>query len=95
MDRTDIKSDFCTTKATTAFENLINDINARYILVSYNNMGEKGNDRSNAKISETDIIRILSNRGQVKTFTTKYKPFTTGKSNIKQHEEMLYLCLCT
>ena len=60
MDRTALKSDYCTQKATVAFENLIDSIHAKYILHSYNNMANKGNDRSNAKISDDDIMRILS-----------------------------------
>ena len=36
-----MKSKYCTTGATKAFETLINDIKAKYILLSYNNMAEK------------------------------------------------------
>uniref|UniRef100_UPI003FF087A6 DNA adenine methylase n=1 Tax=Lachnospira eligens TaxID=39485 RepID=UPI003FF087A6 len=36
MDRTALKSDYCTQKATVAFENLIDSIHAKYILLSYN-----------------------------------------------------------
>ena len=94
MDRTNLKSDYCTKKATLAFENLIKSINARYILLSYNNMAQKGNDRSNAKISDEDIMRILSAKGEVSVFTQDYKAFTTGKSNYDENEERLFLCIC-
>ena len=94
MDRTALKSDYCTQKATTAFADLIKNITARYIVLSYNNMGQKGNDRSNAKIADDDIMRILSGKGEVKIFTQDYKPFTTGKSDIDAHEERLFLCIC-
>jgi adenine-specific DNA-methyltransferase len=94
MDRTNLKSDYCTNKAATAFEELIRNINARYILLSYNNMAQKGNDRSNAKINDEDIIRILSAKGEVKVFTQNYKPFSAGKSDIDEHEERLFLCIC-
>jgi adenine-specific DNA-methyltransferase len=94
MDRTVLKSDYCTNKATAAFEDLIGNITARYILLSYNNMANKGNDRSNAKIADNDIIRILSVKGEVKVFTQDYKPFTAGKSDIDKHEERLFLCTC-
>lgn len=94
MDRTHLKSDYCTQKATTAFEDLIKNINARYIILSYNNMAKKGNDRSNAKIADNDIIRILSAKGEVQIFTQDYKPFTAGKSDINEHEERLFLCIC-
>jgi adenine-specific DNA-methyltransferase len=94
MDRTALKSDYCTNKATAAFEQLIARINARYILLSYNNMAQKGNGRSNAKISDEDIMRILSAKGTVKIFTQDYKPFSAGKSDIGEHEERLFLCIC-
>ena len=92
MDRTKLKSKYCTRSATSAFEELIDDINAKYILLSYNNMAEKGNDRSNAKISDEDILRILGKKGIVKVFSESYKPFTTGKSDISENEERLFLC---
>ena len=66
MDRSTMKSKYCTQSATEAFEQLIGDIKAKYILLSYNNMAEKGNDRSNAKISDQDIMRILEKKGEVK-----------------------------
>ena len=94
MDRTALKSDYCTQKATVAFENLIDSINAKYILLSYNNMANKGNDRSNAKISDNDIMRILSKKGKVKVFSEDYKAFSTGKSDIQANQERLFLCIC-
>lgn len=94
MDRKNMKSQYCTKNATLVFEQLINDINARYILFSYNNMETKGNDRSNAKIADSDIMRILNNKGEVKVFEEDYKPFTTGKSDIKGNKERLFLCEC-
>ena len=94
MDRTTLKSDYCTNKATVAFEDLIQNINARYILLSYNNMAKKGNDRSNAKIADEDIVRVLTAKGEVEIFTQSYKPFSAGKSDIDEHEERLFLCQC-
>ena len=94
MDRTALKSDYCTQKATVAFENLIHSIHAKYILLSYNNMANKGNDRSNAKISDDDIMKILSKKGKVKVFSEDYKAFSTGKSDIQSNQERLFLCIC-
>ena len=70
-----MKSRYCTQSATEAFEDLIKNINARYILFSYNNMATKGNGRSNAKISDEDIMRILQSKGTVKVFSENYKAF--------------------
>lgn len=94
MDRSTMKSKYCTQSATEAFEQLIGDIKAKYILLSYNNMAEKGNDRSNAKISDQDIMRILEKKGEVKGFSESYKAFTTGKSDIDDNQERLFLCRC-
>lgn len=94
MDRSELKSRYCTQSATEAFEQLIADIKAKYILLSYNNMAEKGNNRSNAKISDDDIMRILKNKGTVSVFSEGYKAFTTGKSDIADNAERLFLCVC-
>src|SRR5699024_9007920 len=51
VDRSKTKSHYSTSKAPIAFADLINNIEAKYILVSYNNMANKGVGRSNAKIS--------------------------------------------
>lgn len=94
MDRSTLKSDYCTKAATEAFADLVEKINARYILLSYNNMENKGNDRSNAKLADDDIMRILAAKGSVQVFEESYKAFTTGKSDIKDNAERLFLCTC-
>lgn len=94
MNRDALKSKYCTQKATNALSDLIENLNCRYIALSYNNMAKKGNDRSNARISDEDIMDILSKKGKVKIYSEKYKAFTTGKSHISNNEERLFICLC-
>lgn len=94
MNRDKMKSKYCTQSATEAFENLIKNISAKYILFSYNNMATKGNGRSNAKIADEDIMRILQSKGTVKVFSEEYKAFSAGKSNIADNAERLFLCTC-
>ena len=91
-NREDVKSKYSTRKAPEAFEDLIQHIQAKYILVSYNNMAKKGNSRSNAKISNQEIIDILTRKGKVEIFNTPFQPFSSGKSHIINHKELLYLC---
>lgn len=91
QDRSKTKSKYSTSKAPEAFDELISNINARYIMVSHNNTAHKGAGRSNAKISNDEIIKSLSKRGNVKVFSEKFQVFTTGKTNIKDHKELLYL----
>ena len=95
MDRTALKSKCCTRSAAEAFDDLIKQLKCKYIVLSYNNMAQKGNDRSNARISDDDIIRILSAKGEVKIFSEEYKAFTTGKSDIEDNQERLFLCICS
>lgn len=90
-DRKDRKSKYNLVSAPQAFEDLIAHINARYVLVSFNNMSQKGAGRSNAKISHKEIIESLSKRGQLKIFRKDFRPFSSGKSKIKNHQEILYL----
>lgn len=94
MDRRRLKSRYCTREAVTAFEALVADIQARYILLSYNNMATKGNSRSNAKLTDEDILRILRTRGEVKIFSSAYKAFSAGQSDISDNAERLFLCIC-
>ncbi|MCI8273149.1 MAG: Dam family site-specific DNA-(adenine-N6)-methyltransferase [Clostridia bacterium] len=92
MDRTGLKSEYCTIKATKVFKDLVDNLEAKYILVSYNNMGEKGVGRSQAKISDKEIIEILESKGNVKVFETNYNTFTTGKTKIENHKERIFFC---
>lgn len=92
MDRSNIKSNYCTNKAANSFKELIENCNCKYIIVSYNNMGQKGNARSQAKISDTEILEILNQKGKVKVFEKDFNFFTTGKTNIENHKERLFLC---
>lgn len=94
MDRTSLKSKYCTQSAPKAFDDLISKLDAKYILVSYNNMENKGNDRSNARIRDEEILTSLKKRGTVQVFSEDYKAFTTGKSDRADNQERLFLCKC-
>lgn len=92
MDRTHLKSDYCTNKATAAFEALVEKLKCKYILLSYNNTADTANERSNARITDEDILRILSQKGRVTVFSTSYRAFSAGKSENNDNEERLFLC---
>jgi len=92
MDRSHIKSAYCLKEATQAFENLIMNANCKHILLSYNNTADSKDDRSNARIKDNDIIRILRNKGQIEIFEKDYKAFTTGKSNGDGNTERIFYC---
>jgi len=92
MNRSSLKSKYCTRSAPAAFNDLIENLNAKYIVVSYNNMAKKGNDRSNARISDKEILEILQRKGTVKVFSEQFKAFTTGKSEHLDNKERLFVC---
>lgn len=92
MDRKALKSDYNTVRAAEAFRDLIAKANVKYIVFSYNNMAAKGNGRSNAKITDDDIMEILSEKGDVQVFERPYKAFSTGKSAIADNSERLFVC---
>lgn len=92
MERTGIKSKYCSVSAPLAFKDLIENINAKYIIVSYNNMGTKGAGRSQAKISDEDILEVLNKKGKVKVYETDFNQFNTGKTHIENHKERLFVC---
>ena len=92
MNRDSLKSDYCKNSAAEAFEKLIQDLNCKYIVLSYNNTGDTADGRSNAKISDRDIFSILKKKGTVKVFTQKYKAYSAGKSENDNNEERLFVC---
>lgn len=92
MDRSHIKSSYCLKNATQAFEDLVRNANCKHILLSYNNTGDSKDGRSNARIADNDILRILKNKGEVEIFERDYKAFTAGKSNGDGNAERIFYC---
>jgi adenine-specific DNA-methyltransferase len=95
MDRAHLKSNYCLQSAPKAFADLISNANCKHILVSYNNTAESKDGRSNARISDEQIISILKSRGEVDIFERDYKAFTTGKSDTNGHTERVFYCKVT
>lgn len=93
MNRSAMKSEYCKVTANESLEDLVNNLQCRYILLSYNNNGQKLQVRSNAKISDSEIMRILGNRGEVKVFTQDFKPFSAGRGENVGNQERLFLCV--
>lgn len=90
-NRDDRKSDYSRKTAPKAFANLVKNISAKYILVSFNNMEQRASNRASSKISQKQLINILSTRGNVQIFAHNLTPYSTGKSHIVNNQELLYL----
>lgn len=92
INRDHIKSHYSLKSAGDAFSNLIDNIKAKYILVSYNDMGTSGNARSQSRISDSELISALERRGRVKIYEKNFKQFTTGSSTKNDLKERIFFC---
>lgn len=92
MNRAKLKSAYCLKSAGDAFEDLIAHADCKHILVSYNNTRYTKHGRSNARISDDSIIRVLRKKGAVMVFEKEYKAFTTGRSVSQGHTERIFYC---
>lgn len=84
-----VKSEYCSNSATKTFEELIEDLQVKYILVTYNNSFTTSASSRN-KISYEDMVRILSNKGELEIFENNFKAFNAGKTNIEGHKELIF-----
>ena len=62
------------------------------IIVSYNNRYDARSGASNNKIQEEEIVQILCKRGEVHRIDMDYKAFNSGKTDLKNHKEYLFIC---
>ena len=92
MERKNIMSEYCKANAKAVFANLIENINAKYIIVSYNNTYEAKSTSSVNSITYQDMMEILEKKGYVTVYETDYKAFNSGKTNIEKHKERLFVC---
>ena len=95
MNRDNLKSRYCLKDATIAFQDLIKKANCKHILVSYNNTGDSKDSRSNARISDREMIEILQRKGDLTIYEMSYKTFTTGKTKKDENIERVFYCRVT
>lgn len=84
-------SDYCRISATKVFEDLIQNIQSNYLLVSYNNTYNSKSSSSENKIKYDDLISILKDKGKLKIFDYKFNHFNAGKTEFSDHKEFLFL----
>jgi len=84
-------SDYCRVSAKDRFAELVNDINANYLVVSYNNTYESKSNSSQNKITLGEIKNILTKRGKTKIFEKDYRHFNAGNTDFNNHKEYLFV----
>lgn len=92
IDRSHIKSQYSLKSAGNVFSDLINNINSKYILVSYNDMGKKGDPRSQSRLQDHELISALERRGRVTIYEKSFNQFTTGSSKNSSLKERIFFC---
>ena len=85
-------SKYSTHEAKEIFEDLIYKLNCKLLIVSYNNTYNAKSQSSINKISQADLLCILSKKGKVEKYEIDYKYFNTGKTDFNDHKEILYVC---
>lgn len=84
-----VKSEYCKNTAADSFKDLIDKLNCKYILVTYNNSFTTSQSSRN-KISYEQMTDILSSKGNLEVFENDYKAFNAGKTNIEGHKELIF-----
>ena len=84
-------SDYCRVNARNKFSELVNDINAKYLVVSYNNTYMPKSSSSKNKITLEEIRSILCKIGKTKIFEKDYRHFNAGNTDFKSHKEYLFV----
>lgn len=90
--RDELKSEYSRAKAPQVFKDLIDNLQAKIIVVSYNNTYSAKSSASNNKITEKQLIDTLSSRGKVTRKEIAHKFFNSGKTDFKDHKELLFIC---
>lgn len=83
-------SEYCSSRALDAFQDLINNLQTKYIVVSYNNTYNSRSKSSQNKITLEEIETVLCARGETHVFTQNYNAFNAGKTNLADHKEYLF-----
>lgn len=82
---------YCTVNAKVAFRDLIENLNVKYIAVSYNNTYNSKSNSSENKIKLETIEEILNKKGKTKIFECSHRFFNTGKTEFDDHKELLFI----
>lgn len=84
-------SDYCKRAAPQVFDDLVSNLNVRYIVVTYNNTYNSKSSSSRNKITHEEILSSLNKIGNTKCFEKQFQFFNAGKTNLKDHREFVFI----
>ncbi len=85
-------SDYCRSNASDKLQKLIEDVEAKLIILSYNNTYTSKSKSSQNKISFEEINKIMKAKGKLTIKEIKHKYFNSGKTEFNNHKEYLFIC---
>ena len=84
-------SEYCRRNAPKAFKELIDNLQCKFIAVSYNNTYNSKSSSSRNKISLEQIEEILNSKGITTRYEHNHKFFNSGKTDFNDHKEFLFI----
>lgn len=84
-------SEYCSARARDAMQDLVKNLKTKYIVVSYNNTYNSKSSSSENKIRLEEIQEILDSVGKTKVFEHSHQFFNAGKTEFKDHKELLFV----
>lgn len=85
-------SNYSRISAPKTFDDLVQNLNTKFIVTTYNNTYENAKSSSSRnKITHQQILGSLNNVGYTKTFNHSYRFFNAGNTNLKNHNETLFI----
>jgi len=84
-------SEYCRSAASEVFKELIDKLNCKYIVVSYNNTYDSKSKSSENKMDLEFIKETLKNKGKLEIFEKAHSFFNTGKTNFTNHKEYIFI----
>ena len=88
---TENMSDYCRSSAPKVFADLIENIDVKYIVVTYNNTYHSKSSSSMNKITLEEIQEILEKKGSTEIFKKKHSYFNAGKTDFDDHKECVFI----
>lgn len=84
-------SEYSKTSAPVVFDDLIKNLNVKYIVVTYNNTYKSKSNSSKNKITHEQIEQSLKRVGYTQIFEMPFQFFNAGKTDLQNHKEFVFI----
>lgn len=88
---TENMSEYSRISAPQVFDDLIQHLDVKYIVVTYNNTYKSKSSSSKNKITHDEILKSLNKVGKTQTFEKPFQFFNAGKTELKDHKEFVFI----